>query len=320
MRERFEDKNFAPATLVVIIQANAILQEFSQYKLTLRQLYYQFVGHDAFPDDRRWRRIEGTNRWVRDPNGTKNAPPNYKWLGGIVNGARLAGLIDWDSIVDITRKLTELPTWDSTEEIIDSAAAGYTEDVWSDQAYRPEVWIEKEAQVSFIEPVCQSYRVPFFACRGYTSQTGVYEAGKRFAQHRRDGFTPIVFHLGDHDPSGIDMTRDNAERLAMFAREDVEVRRLALNWNQIEEYKPPPNPAKMTDSRFARYVDRFGTDSWELDALHPSVVERVISEAVESIIDRDPWDGAMEAEGDQRESLELVSEHWVQVQNFVRNL
>lgn len=52
----------------------------------------------------------------------------------------------------------------------------------------------------------------------------------------------------------------------------VEVRRLALNMEQVRKYDPPPNPAKVTDSRFAAYCDQFGDESWELDALSPKVV------------------------------------------------
>ena len=96
------------------------------------------------------------------------------------------------------------------------------------------------------KPVAERLRVPYFACRGYVSQSESFAAGVRFADHFRRRQTPIVFHLGDHDPSGIDMTRDNADRLHLFAGQRVEVRRLALNMEQIEEFNPPPNPAKET--------------------------------------------------------------------------
>jgi hypothetical protein len=118
-----------------------------------------------------------------------------------------------------------------------------------------------------IEDVCTEFRVPYFAHRGNNSQTLQYEAGKRFAEFFDHGLIPVVLHLADHDPKGIDMTRDNRERLALYARDEVEVRRIALNMDQVRQHAPPPNFAKETDTLFGAYVERFGTEEcWELDA------------------------------------------------------
>ena len=124
--------------------------------------------------------------------------------------------------------------------------------------------------------VCNEFRLPYFACRGNNSESEQYKAGKRFEAHLANGLTPVVLHLGDHDPNGLDMTRDNRDRLAMFARQGVEVRRLALNMDQIERYRPPPNPAKETDTRYAAYAKQFGRECWELDALVPTVIANLI--------------------------------------------
>ncbi len=90
------------------------------------------------------------------------------------------------------------------------------------------------------------------------------------------------------------MTRDNADRLEVFlsrtARSmQVEVRRLALNMPQIEEYGPPPNPAKVTDSRFQRYSETYGDESWELDALEPAVLVQLVRDEVDTLRDDDAW-------------------------------
>jgi hypothetical protein len=180
----------------------------------------------------------------RCASSTTNSSPAISFLTirvntnglAIINDARLAGRIDWDAIEDRTRNIHRSPSWDDPSEIVTACAAQYREDLWGDQCWRPEVWIEKDALVGVIEPVCERYRVPFFACRGYTSQSEQYRAGKRFEGVQNKGQKPIVLHLGDHDPSGIDMTRDNTDRLKMFAGEDVEVRRLALNMDQVRRH------------------------------------------------------------------------------------
>ena len=200
------DRNFRPESLLRIHQANLIIAEYQRqgFALTLRQLYYQFVARSL---------IENTQR-------------SYKRLGAIVNDARMAGMLDWSAIEDRTRELKENSHWQDPGEIVRACAAQFRVDRWANQDYRPEVWIEKEALVGVIERTCRDWDVPFFACRGYVSQSEQWKAGRRHRRHLAAGQTPVVLHLGDHDPSGIDMTRDNAERLEIFAEEGVEVRRL----------------------------------------------------------------------------------------------
>jgi hypothetical protein len=113
------------------------------------------------------------------------------------------------------------------------------------------------------------------------------------------------------------MTRDNRDRLALFARHEVEVRRLALNMDQIELYRPPPNFAKETDTRFAAYAEQFGGNCWELDALDPTVIENLIRAEVQSLLAFDNWEAALAQETANRARLEEVSENWPLVENFL---
>jgi hypothetical protein len=282
-RVRYQDCNFREASLLVIRQANQIIDEYQAqgFRLTLRQLYYQFVSRDLIPNTQR----------------------SYKRLGGIVNDARLAGLIDWESIEDRTRNRVTNSHWDGPGEIVRACADQYRLDLWADQVYRPEVWIEKEALIGVIESACRRLDVPFFACRGYVSQSEQWRAGVRFMNYQRLEQTPLVIHLGDHDPSGIDMTRDNRERLSLFARHGVKVRRLALNRDQVDQYNPPPNPAKQTDTRFEGYVAEHGDESWELDALEPRVIVRLIEDEIDGLIDIDSWNESLDRQQAARDRL-----------------
>ena len=321
MKECFKDKRFNPVHAFIIGQANHILEEYTAagYNLTLRQLYYQYVARDVFPDDRKW--AWNGRRWVKDSNGTKNAPPNYDWLGSIINSGRLAGVIDWALIEDRTRALQRWPFDNSPETAVDYAARTFDLDPWKNQEYRPEVWVEKEALAGIIEQAVKKWRIPFFSCRGYTSQSEQYKAGKRMQNHHYyDEQKPIVFHLGDHDPSGCDMTRDNKDRLSMFAELDIPVIRLALNMDQIKKYNPPPNPAKFTDCRCNEYVKLHGYSSWELDALTPDVLEGLIDEAVGSIIDRPTFDADRVEMERQREDLTAIARNYSDVMGFISSL
>ena len=125
---------------------------------------------------------------------------------------------DWDAIVDRTRNVRTNSHWTTPKSILQSAAHSYLEDRWENQAWRPEVWIEKDALVGVISGICEEYDVPYFSCRGYTSQSAMWQAGHgRLRRNNQDGQTTLIIHLADHDPSGIDMTRDVDDRLTLFA-------------------------------------------------------------------------------------------------------
>ncbi len=290
-------KNFSDKSLRRIVKANEIIAEYvaQGFVLTLRQLYYQFVSRDLIP----------------------NTPREYNNLGNLINDARLAGLIDWNHLEDRTRNVKANPHWSNPESILASAANAYAIDKWAKQPVRIEVWIEKEALAGVFEGICNELDVPFLSCRGYTSQSEMWAGAQRLLQHKRAKQKIAILHFGDHDPSGIDMTRDIRDRLELFTRGAVKLDRLALNKDQIDEFNPPPNPAKQTDSRFAGYVQEFGDESWELDALEPSVLVGLVRDAVIKLRDENAWEEAVEEEEGSRKALQGVSENWEAVHGYL---
>jgi hypothetical protein len=314
MREAFIScKEFQGESMEAIERCAQILEKYSQqgYTLTLRQVYYQMVSHDWFPDSRRW--VQVNKKWVRDPNGTKNAEPNYKWLGDLISKARLAGLLDWDYIEDRVRETVTPTHWESPAEIVRVAARQFAIDKWSNQPRRVEVMAEKDAVSGILEPVCKELDIPFTANRGYSSQSFMYRRGKAIKEMLRGGQDVHVLYFGDHDPSGLDMDRDVEARLRQFAGisgDDgrLEVVRLALTWSQIEEYEPPPNPAKLSDSRAEAYIAQHGDESWELDALEPRLLASLVREHVEQLRDDDLWEEALDSEREMREQLDKAIE------------
>ena len=246
-----------------------------------------------------------------------NKQKEYKRLGIAIGDGRNLGLIRWDRIEDRTRHVRTHPAWSDPAELIEPLS--YQEDLWAGQAWRPEVWIEKDALVGIIEGVCNKYRVPYFSCRGYSSEPLQYEAAKRFEGYLVRGLTPIVLHLGDHDPSGLQMTRDIEFKLWKFSRgEKIEVKRLALNEDQIDKFKPPPNLVKDSDSRSAAYKEDYGDDCWELDALDPAVTADLIRSELGAMINADEWSKAQAREEANRELLVQVLERWDEVVEFVK--
>ena len=285
----YKDITFRGASLDTIQLVNKVIEEYEGmgYDLTLRQLYYQLVARGY---------IENSDR-------------SYKRVGELINNARLAGLVDWYSITDRTRNMKSRSHWNSPGQIIESAINQYFIDLRKGQPHYIEVWVEKEALVEVVGKACHVLDVPYFACRGYVSQSEMWAAAQRLSQEERNrgDMRSVILHLGDHDPSGVDMTRDIQERLAMFGAATV-VRRIALTYDQVQAYNPPPNPAKLTDSRYNAYIERYGDESWELDALNPTVIHDLITEHVDKLTDFELLRSRKERLREEKDSMQKYLE------------
>lgn len=309
MKIKYIDKTFKPQSQRLIDLANQIITEYQAQGLglTLRQLYYQFVSRDWLPES-----------WADPDTRSTNNFRSYKKLGDIINDARYAGLVDWEAITDSGRNLAGDLRFNDPAHLMYNAVRWYKIDRWADHKYRPEVWVEKDALSGVVSVGAGRWDMPYFACKGYNSASEMWAAAQRFRKYNRQGQTPVILYLGDHDPSGLDMDGDIRRRMATF-NADIEVRRLALTWEQIQLYNPPPNFAKITDSRADAYIEEFGENSWELDALNPSVIISLIEEAARGLREPDVFDKIMAEEAEGKEQLQAVADRWADVLEFIDN-
>lgn len=301
MYETFIQKSFSPESVEIIGQSNRILKEYAAqgYQLTLRQLYYQFVARDLLPD-----------KWRDKQTGSKNNIRAYKNLGNLINDARQAGLIDWSYLEDRNRGTSIPGHWTSPAGILRSAAYSFRIDKWENQPYHVEVLVEKDALSGVLGPVCEQLDIGLTANKGYSSASTMYGIGKRLERKSEEGKKIRVLYLGDHDPSGIDMTRDVEDRLGLYSwlGKEVEVVRLALNFNQVLQWNPPENPVKETDSRSEKYNQKFGESCWELDAVEPKELAALVEEAVFEVRDLELWKESVEQENKWRKELHKLAQ------------
>lgn len=293
MKEKFEEGAFRADSMALIESANEILAAYAKegYDLSLRQLYYQLVTQNILPNNQK----------------------SYNRLGALITKARMAGLVDWNMIVDRGRDTITPASWDSPLSIMQAVVSQYQTDRWANQPIHVEVMVEKQALEGVFAPVCRELFIPFTANKGYSSASFMYRRGKHLGRITSTGKRIKILYFGDHDPSGLDMDRDVEDRLALFGgmdAADLEVTRVALTRDQIDEHNPPPNPAKMTDSRADDYVAEHGLESWELDALNPRILAGLVRSFVETNRDPDLWEEALEAEkeghGWLQEAMSLV--------------
>ena len=249
----------------------------SQYdiKLTVRQIYYRLIS---------------------DPYVLfQNTKSRYTQFDKILVVARERGEVDYTKIEDRTRKaLGGDYGFDNPQEFLTSEIdylkncwQVYKTEIWTNQDYKLEIWVEKDALANLINQVAEGFRVVVFPSRGYTSYTKVMECLERL-----EGYSDkkrVVLHLTDHDPSGIQMTRDLENRLSSYGGDSIQIKRIGLTYDQVREFNLRPNPVKKKDTRAIEYISRFGSDCWELDALPPSELQNLVKESIEKYIDVGSW-------------------------------
>jgi hypothetical protein len=276
-------------TAEIIFEADRIITDFrgQGYDLTVRQLFYQFVGTQPLSKP------------------FENSEKNYKKLVTIVSNGRLWGMLDWDAVVNRTRSLDGNSHWENPRHLIQWASEGFAINKWEDQSLHVEVWVEKDALKGVVGRVCAELDLDHFSCRGYPSLTSMWEASQRLREQREKGKKNVILHLGDHDPSGLDMSRDIQDRLLTFGV-PIELRRIALNRDQVDALGLVPNPTKLTDSRAADYIRQHGHESWELDALDPSFISDLIRNEVASLRDDGLYSQRQDIEDQYRGELAVM--------------
>lgn len=278
-------------------QINAIIEEYQEqdYVLTLRQLYYQLVSRDIIP----------------------NKQTEYSKLSTILKEGRMAGIVDWDAIEDRLRKPSTPGSWESPADILDTAAQAFMLPRMADQRNYIEVWVEKDALSGVLKRVTEKYHIPILVNRGYSSASSMYDSFKRFDSAQDRSQDVHILYLGDFDPSGIDMIRDIEARTREFIEGqygdpyafNFTVTPIALTRQQIRDYSPPPNPAKMSDPRAGGFVAEHGRTSWEVDALRPEVLNQILTDEIINLIDEDMYDNIVSQESDMRKKLHNLSQY-----------
>lgn len=262
----------------------AVIDEYEKqhYQITLRQLFYQLVSRGIVRNEQR----------------------NYEKIGRLLTRARLCGKVDWKAIVDRVRVPNMASEWPDIRSLVDSAIKSYRKKRHAGQQNYVEVWVEKDALSGILEPITRKYHVNLMVTRGYSSISAMYEAAGRFTW--TGGRDLHILYLGDHDPSGLDMVRNIKARFDTFQVHPT-VTPIALTMEQIREYRLPHNPVKVNDSRAPDYVRRHGEKSWELDALPPWVLTKLLRTELENLIDMDAYNQIVAEEEAEKDRLRRLA-------------
>jgi hypothetical protein len=271
----------------VVELVNEILSQYTM-PLTLRQVFYRLVANYNYP----------------------NRNSAYSQLSKQLVVAREREDIDETRIEDRSREfLGGDQGFDRLEEFLDyrineflSSPKYYYRKMWTGQPKFVIVWVEKDALSRIISSIAERYNVITAPSRGYASYTYIKQAIENLPVDKEI----TILHFADHDPSGLDMTRDLQERFSDYFSEDIKVEKVALTYNEVRKYNLSPNPTKTADPRAREYVSKFGNQCWELDAIEPNELQRLVSESIVKHIDAEKWNKTLEEEKQERQELEKV--------------
>jgi hypothetical protein len=227
-------------------------------------------------------------------------------LSRLLVRAREEGTIPWEWIVDETRSLERVGTWDNPDAYARATARDYRRDPWNEQPFRVEVWSEKSTIRGVIQPVLDQYAVGFRVMHGFGSATAVYDVAQD-----GDGRELIALYVGDFDPSGLFMSlKDLPERLTKYDGHHINLNRIALTREQTRTLPSFKASEKRTDPRYPWFIEHHGHECWELDAMDPRDLRDCVEEAIKTLIEPEPWGVCERLNEEEQASLQTILAGW----------
>ena len=240
----------------------------------------------------------------------ENTPQCYKALTEILTRARLAGIIPMNAIADETRPVQ---VWDVHQDVqsflrreIGGFGKGYWRDLMQSQPDQVEIINEKNTTAGIVKPIAARYCIPLTTGRGYCSLPPRHAIAERF---RKSGKARLVLLIvSDFDPDGEEI----AHSFARSMRDDFEIDevvpiKVALTADQVRDFRLPPQmKAKTGSTSYKRFSAEHGDDVFELEALPPADLQRVLQAAIDSVIDVDLFNQEVDQEASDAAELETV--------------
>jgi hypothetical protein len=211
---------------------------------------------------------------------------------------RKDGLLPYRWIADNTRWQRKPTTFNSVEEALRDTARFYRKSLWTDADAYVEVWLEKDALAGVVYPITDMFDVPLMVARGYASLSFLHGA----AEYVNELEVPVyIYHLGDHDPSGVNAgEKIEATLTEMAPNAKIYFERLAVTPEQITAWNLPTRPTKASDTR----AKKFGSSvSVELDAIDPSLLRDLVKDAIEEHLPPKQFEILKAAEQSEREII-----------------
>lgn len=246
---------------------------------------------------------------ARKPETTyANDRASYKSLVELLTRARLAGRIPMHVISDDTRPFQIWTRHTNARAFIRSELhvmfKGYRRDLLRSQPNHVEILVEKNTVEPIIRPIAERYSMPITSGRGFCSLPPRAAMAKRFRESGKEQL--VILFATDFDPDGEEI----AHSFARSMRDDFGIERLtpikvALTFQQVTDYRLHPNlVAKEGSSRFAAFVAKYGHNVYELEALPPAELQRVVQVGIDEVLDVPAFNAELDAEKNEAAYLD----------------
>jgi hypothetical protein len=221
----------------------------------------------------------------------------YRTVQRLLALMREEGEMPFSWIADNTRWMRKPTTFDGIEQCLRDTAATYRRALWSRSEVYVEIWAESDSVAGVIGPVANEFDVPLMVVRGYSSKTFAYSAAKDI---EADGRPARLYYFGDHDPSGLDIERSLRESLHRYAPlADIDLERVAVTAEDIEELNLPGSIKKATDTRSKGFTGM----AVEIESIPTETLRTWCRNVIEQHIDQDQLDLLLVAEESERDVL-----------------
>jgi hypothetical protein len=224
----------------------------------------------------------------------------------LLKEAREEGIIPWEWIVDETRDLERVSTWDNPAQYARAVARSYRRDFWNQQPERCEVWSEKGTVRGLLQPVLDEYAVGFRVMHDFSGATTIHDVAEDY-----DGRDLQVLYVGDFDPSGLYMSEEDLpNRFFKYDGDHVTLTRIALTRSQVRDLPSFPATDKKKDTRYKWFRANYGDRCWELDAMDPNDLRDCVEEEIKELIEPGAWERCEVINKAEQESLRHVLDQW----------
>ena len=77
---------------------------------------------------------------------------------------------------------------------------------------------------------------------------------------------------------------------------------------QVEEMENPPTALEpnLRSSNYTRFVEEHGTECWELEAITPEHLQRIMRETIDSVIDIEAFNAELDSKRDDAVKLQAT--------------
>jgi hypothetical protein len=268
-----------------------ILEDNRRYwPLSVRQVHYRLLGPDA------------PLLHASKPNSQyRNDKTSYRAAIDILARGRVAGLVPWGAIDDLTRPVELNDAFRNTstffQQEFEDFLSGYWRNRLQSQPYHIEIVAEKLTVQTILQEVASEFTMPITISRGMNTLAPKKAIRDRFLLSQKRGLKLLV--VTDLDPAGETIADDVVKSFKRdFGIRNIEAFKVALTFEQVQEFGLEPSmDAKDTSPTYQNFVDKYGIrEAYELEALTPEALAQTLEDAITDILDIELYNQELAAE------------------------